>query len=134
MVDPFEDEAKRQKYIADELERERNNTVHCPYCGTAGVWTFAGVLGPWSKDDGKRLTEFSETLRWTGTHEYGPDHTPERCLAKCGAEAARILDGLVESRVLDRQMTSDLAAVRRVVAGMLRESPPEWARATEERS
>jgi hypothetical protein len=79
MIGAFKDEAERDKYVADELERERRNTVHCPHCDTPGVHTYSGVIGPWSTDDGKRLTEFSERRHWTGTRELGREHTPERC-------------------------------------------------------
>lgn len=43
------------------------------------------------------------------------------------SEAARMLDGLVSSRVFDTQMTSDLAAVRREVAGAVGAPTPTWA-------
>ena len=47
----------------------------------------------------------------------------------CG-EARDMLDGLVASRVLDKQMTNDLAAVRRKLAAAMGEAPPWWSRST----
>jgi hypothetical protein len=79
MIGGFKDQAEKDQYASDERERERQNTVLCPHCDTSGVHTYSGVVGPWSKDDGKRLTEFSERLHWTGTHEMGREHTAERC-------------------------------------------------------
>jgi hypothetical protein len=113
---------------AEHRERERVETVHCPHCGTPGVWTYGGLEPAWLGNGNAKLSEFSETIRWDGTHEMGRDHSPEVCLAKCLGEATRIVDGLVESRVLDRQMVSDLAAARRAMAAAMRVPPPEWAR------
>ncbi len=87
------------QYAAEERERERQGTVHCPHCGTSGVWTYSGVIGPWSTGDGKQLTEFSETLRWTGTHELGQEHTPERCIAALKTRLA-LLEPVVNAACL----------------------------------
>jgi hypothetical protein len=78
--DSFKDDADREAYAAAERETERAATVHCPHCGTPGEYTYSGVVGPWSKDDGKQLYEFSEELHWTGRHHMGKEHTPDRCI------------------------------------------------------
>jgi hypothetical protein len=83
---PWKDEAEKAAWVEAERAKHLASIVLCEHCGTECVYTYSGVIGPWSKDDGKHLTELSDSLTRYGTRHCGADHTLERCFARVKAE------------------------------------------------
>jgi hypothetical protein len=83
---PWKDKAEKLAWVEAERAKHAASIVRCEHCGTECVTTYSGVVGPWSKDDGKHLTELSDSLTWYGTRHCGADHTLERCFANVKAE------------------------------------------------
>lgn len=100
----------REKLAAEHRERERKETGYCPHCGTPGVWTYGGVELAWLGNGNAKLSEFSTTLRWDGTHEYSHDHTPERCIVVLKARVEKLgsVVSHVRAHLIDLNIRGDL--------------------------
>ena len=117
-------EDEREKIAAENREREKKATAWCPHCGTEGVWTYGGFDPAWLAEDKRKLTEFSDRVKWDGTRELGKDHTPARCLSVLvGRVEPMLVDGLsgwwqqserMEAKAICARLRDVVACVRRL--------------------